>query len=179
MEELGQVQRAQDRLDAAALTCQQELENAAEHGHPPLPAAGPAYAGLADVAYQRNELDTALRHAREGIALCLAVRLHRTDGRVPGHAGMDPAGSGNPAGAREAMGEAIQAARDRPACSTRFRRSERGCCWPKAMSPPPLTGPKRPASPRTAARITPARAPSASPGAARRAPAGPARRSHC
>ena len=39
-------------------------------GRPSLPAAGLAYVGLAEVAYQRNELDAALRHVTEGIALC-------------------------------------------------------------------------------------------------------------
>jgi LuxR family transcriptional regulator, maltose regulon positive regulatory protein len=39
-------------------------------GRPPPPAAGPAYVILAEVAYQRNELDTALRHVTEGITLC-------------------------------------------------------------------------------------------------------------
>ena len=29
-----------------------------------------AYVGLAEVAYQQNELDAALRHVSEGIALC-------------------------------------------------------------------------------------------------------------
>ena len=61
---------AQGRLDAAVRTCQQALEFTATPGRPPPPAAGPAYVGLAEVAYQRNELDTALRHVTEGIALC-------------------------------------------------------------------------------------------------------------
>ena len=68
--QLGQVQRAQGRLDAAARTCQQVLEFTAVPGQAPLAAAGPAYVGLAEVAYQRNELDLALRHASEGVALC-------------------------------------------------------------------------------------------------------------
>ena len=68
--QLGQVQRAQGRLDAAARTCQQVLEFTAVPGQAPLAAAGPAYVGLAQVAYQRNELDLALRHASEGVALC-------------------------------------------------------------------------------------------------------------
>ena len=67
---LGQVQCAQGRLDAAVLACQQALERTAPPGRPPLPAAGPAYVCLAEVAYQRNELETALRHVTEGIALC-------------------------------------------------------------------------------------------------------------
>ena len=67
---LGQVQRAQGHLDAAAMACRQALETTAPRGRPPLPAAGPAYVGLAEVAYQRNELDAALRHVTDGIALC-------------------------------------------------------------------------------------------------------------
>ena len=58
---LSQVQRAQGHLDAAALACQLALETTAPPGRPPLPAARPAYVGLAEVAYQRNELDAALR----------------------------------------------------------------------------------------------------------------------
>ena len=57
-------------LDAAAPTCEQALEAAARTGQPPTPAAGPAYVGLAEVAYQRNELDSALDNAERGIALC-------------------------------------------------------------------------------------------------------------
>ena len=50
-------------------------------GRPPPPAAGPAYVGLGEVAYQRNELDTALRRITEGItlsgpALALLDRLY-------------------------------------------------------------------------------------------------------
>ena len=68
--DLSQVQRAQGRLDAAARTCQQALEINAPAGQPAPPTAGPAYVELAEVAYQRNELDAALRHVTEGIALC-------------------------------------------------------------------------------------------------------------
>ena len=50
----GQVQRAQGRLDAAVRTCQQALEAAAGPGPTPLPAAGPAYVGLGEVACQRT-----------------------------------------------------------------------------------------------------------------------------
>jgi LuxR family transcriptional regulator, maltose regulon positive regulatory protein len=77
---LGQVQRAQGRLDAALETYQQALEIAAgpgrpggrrgDPGRPALPAAGIAHVGMAEVAYQRGELDTALEHLSEGIARC-------------------------------------------------------------------------------------------------------------
>ena len=68
--QLGQVQRGRGRLDAAVLTCQQALQATAGSGGMPLPASGPAHVGLGEVAYQRNELDLALRHVTEGIALC-------------------------------------------------------------------------------------------------------------
>ena len=67
---LGRVQLAQGDLDASARTCQQALEITVVPGRPPPPAAGPTYVGLGEVAYQRNELDTALRRITEGIALC-------------------------------------------------------------------------------------------------------------
>jgi len=67
---LGLVQRAQGRLDAALGTYQQALEMTAPLGQPALPSAGIARVGMAEVAYQRNELDTALEHVTEGIARC-------------------------------------------------------------------------------------------------------------
>ena len=107
---LGQIQRAQGRLDAAVRTCWQALEITAPPGRPPLPAAGPAYVGLGEVAYQRNELDTALRHVTEGIALCRQF-VHT----APLATGLVTLAwirqaTGDPASAREAIGEAIQAA---------------------------------------------------------------------
>jgi LuxR family maltose regulon positive regulatory protein len=65
--QLGQVQDGQGRLDAAVRTYRQALEINAVSGPPP---AGPVYVGLGEVAYQRNELDRALEHVTEGIALC-------------------------------------------------------------------------------------------------------------
>jgi ATP/maltotriose-dependent transcriptional regulator MalT len=67
---LGQVLRAQALLDAAVGAYQQALKITAESGRPALPAAGVGYVGMAEVAYQRNELDAALRHVTEGIARC-------------------------------------------------------------------------------------------------------------
>ena len=107
---LGQVQRAQGRLDAAARTCQQALDAITAPARSALPTAGPAYVGLGEVAYQRNELDRALRHASEGIALCRQFAY-----LAPLAAGLATLAwirqaSGDPAGAREAIGEARQAA---------------------------------------------------------------------
>ena len=107
---LGQVQCAQGRLDVAARTCQQALGATTAPARSPLPTAGPAYVGLGEVAYQRNELDTAFRHASRGIALCRQFAY-----LAPLAAGLATLAwirqaSGDPAGAREAIGEARQAA---------------------------------------------------------------------
>ena len=67
---LGQVQRAQGCLDAAHGTYQEALAITAPSGGPPMPGAGAAHVGLAELAYERNEFDTALRHVTQGIPLC-------------------------------------------------------------------------------------------------------------
>lgn len=74
---LGHVQRARGRLDAAVETYREGLEIAAVTGRPPLPAAGIAHVGAAEVAYQRGELDAALGHATEGVALCRQLTYPR------------------------------------------------------------------------------------------------------
>jgi len=103
--ELALIRRAQGRLDAAVQTYRQALETAVPSGRPP-PAAGLSYVGLAEVAYQRNELDLALRHATEGIALCR--QLVYTPALAAGLATLAwiRQASGDPAGAREAIGVA-------------------------------------------------------------------------
>ena len=106
--ELVLVRRAQGRLDAAVLTCQRALDSLVTAGLP-LPAAGPGYVGLADIAYQRDELDVALRHANEGIALCRQF-VHTTPlARGLATLAMIRQATGDPAGALEAITEAGQA----------------------------------------------------------------------
>ena len=103
------VRRAQGRLDAAVLTCEQALDSLVTAGRP-LPAAGPGYVGLAEIAYQRDELDSALRHATEGIALCRQfVHTAPLAGGLATLAMIRQA-TGDPAGALEAITEAGQAA---------------------------------------------------------------------
>ena len=107
--ELGRVQQAQGRLDAVVRTCQEALEAAVSVSQAPLPAAGPAHVGLAEVAYQRGDLDRARRHATEGIALCRSFVY-----TVPLAAGLTTLAwirqaAGDPAGALAAIGEAVQA----------------------------------------------------------------------
>ncbi len=107
--ELALVRHAQGRLGAAVLTCEQALDSLVTSGRS-LPAAGPGYVGLAEIAYQRDELDSALRHATEGIALCRQF-VHTTP-LANGLAtlAMIRQATGDPAGALEAITEAGQAA---------------------------------------------------------------------
>ena len=106
--DLALVRLAQGRLDAAVLTCEQALDSLVTSGRP-LPAAGPSHVGMADIAYQRDELDVARRHATEGIALCRQF-VHTTP-LANGLAtlAMIRQATGDPAGAREAITEAGQA----------------------------------------------------------------------
>jgi LuxR family maltose regulon positive regulatory protein len=67
---LARLQRGQGRLGAAARTGERALAAAADPEQPLRPAAGPALVGLAEVAYQRDQLDLARRYATEGVALC-------------------------------------------------------------------------------------------------------------
>ena len=67
---LARIQRAQGRLDASVRTCEQALAATVDPGHPPPPAAGPAFVGLAEVAYQRNDLYAAREHVTAGVAVC-------------------------------------------------------------------------------------------------------------
>jgi LuxR family maltose regulon positive regulatory protein len=103
---LGQVQRAQGRLDAAYGTYQQALEITAPPGQGTMPAAGIGYVGMAEVAYQRGQLDDAHRHVTEGITLC--QRLNWTQPLATGLVTLARIrqAQGERAGALEAMGEA-------------------------------------------------------------------------
>ena len=106
--ELALVRRAQGRLDAAVLTCQQALDSLVTSGRPLL-AAGPSYAGLAEIAYQRDELDLALRHATEAIALCRQFVYTLPLAKGLATLAMIRQARDDPAGALEAIGEAGQA----------------------------------------------------------------------
>ena len=106
---LALLRHAQGRLDAAALTCEQALEALVTSGRPPL-AAGPSYAVLAEIAYQRDELDVALRHATEGIALCRQFVYTTPLASGLATLAMIRQATGDPAGALQAITEAEQAA---------------------------------------------------------------------
>lgn len=65
---IGQVQRDQGRLDDAFRTYTQLVGIAEDPRQPRPPVAAYGYVGMAEVAYQRDELADALRHASLGIA---------------------------------------------------------------------------------------------------------------
>jgi LuxR family maltose regulon positive regulatory protein len=109
-QDLGRVQRAQGRLDTAAGTYWQALEVAAGTSRTALPAAGIAYVGLAEVAYQRNELDTALGHVSEGIGACRQMNFTQPLATGLATLAWIRQAQGDVSGAREAMEEAGQAA---------------------------------------------------------------------
>ena len=71
-----------------------------------LPAAGPAFVGLAEVAYHRNDLDAALQNVGEGVPLCR--RFVHTPPLVAGLITLAwvRRASADPAGAEDAMREA-------------------------------------------------------------------------
>ena len=108
--DLSQVQRARGRLDAAVRTCQRGLDAATVPGRPQLPIAGSAYAGLSEVAYQRNELGPALEHVTRGIELCRQLTWPPPLASGLVRLAWIRQASGDPAGAREAIDEAAKAA---------------------------------------------------------------------
>jgi LuxR family transcriptional regulator, maltose regulon positive regulatory protein len=126
--DLGQVQRAHGRLRAAMDTYHRALEEAAPPGRPPIPAAGMALVGIAEVELQRSHLADALGHATEGVGLC-----RQLVNAAPLAAGLAALAwirqvTGDPAGALEAIAEAERAVPNRevasllnPAIATRPR----------------------------------------------------------
>jgi LuxR family maltose regulon positive regulatory protein len=106
--DLGLVQRAQGRLGAALRTYQQALEAASPAGQQ-LPPAGMAHAGLAQVLYERDELDAALEHATRGVALCRQLAYTRPLAAGLGVLARIRQSQGDLAGALEAIGQAERA----------------------------------------------------------------------
>ncbi|MGH3121064.1 MAG: hypothetical protein ACRDND_08515, partial [Streptosporangiaceae bacterium] len=105
--DLGEVQRAGGSLDAALATCRQALEAAGESSQKAL--TGPAHVGLAQVLYERNELDAALDHATRGMTLCRQLTFTASLASGLAVVARIRRAQGDAAGALEAMGEAGQA----------------------------------------------------------------------
>ncbi len=105
--DLGQVQRAQGRLDAALATYRQALETAGE-GSSEQPHLGMAHVGLAEVLYERDELAAALDHATLGLTLCRQLAFTPPLATGLAVVARIRQAHGDAAAALEAMGEAGQ-----------------------------------------------------------------------
>ena len=103
---LGQVQFTQGRLSAALQTFRQGLELATEVSRPALPSAGVAHVGVAEVLYERNELDAALDHAMRAVALCRQIGYAQWLVTSLSALARIRQARGDQAGALEAIGEA-------------------------------------------------------------------------
>jgi LuxR family transcriptional regulator, maltose regulon positive regulatory protein len=103
--DLGQVQRTQGRLGAALATYQQALEVAGEAGRQQ-PHVGMAHVGLAEVRYERGELDAALEHATQGVALCRHLAYTQPLATGLTMLARIRQAQGDPAGAMDALGQA-------------------------------------------------------------------------
>jgi LuxR family maltose regulon positive regulatory protein len=105
---LGRIQRAQGRLEAALRTYQEGLAFASHARPGVMLSAAAAHVGIAEVFYQRNQLEQALQHANEGISL--GRQLTSTQSLAAGLAILAwiQQARGDSAGAREAMQEAYQ-----------------------------------------------------------------------
>jgi LuxR family transcriptional regulator, maltose regulon positive regulatory protein len=74
---LGRVQRARGKLGAALRTYHDGLRFATEGGRRTGYQAGEPHVGIAEVLYERDELDRALDHVTQGIELCRQVLVLR------------------------------------------------------------------------------------------------------
>jgi len=105
---LGRIQRAQGRLQAALRTYQAGLEFAARTGPTLVLSAAVAHVGLAEVFYERNQLEQALRHAGEGISRGRQLTTTQTLASGLVTLAWIRQAMGDGAGAREAIDEAYQ-----------------------------------------------------------------------
>lgn len=105
---LAQVQMALGRLDRAADTYRQAEDLATMPGLPKRPTAGAAYVGLAQLAYQRDDLDGAREHLATALPLCRQLTLTQPLATGLATQALIHQATGDPAGARAAMAEAEQ-----------------------------------------------------------------------
>ena len=140
---LGQVQLTQGRLSAALQTFRQGLEFATEAGRRALPAAGVAHVGVAEVLYERNELDAALDQAMRGVELSRQIGYAQWLVTSLTTLACIRQALGDQTGALEAIRRPSDSCRARSSIfSSRWRCSERGCCSPRARwTMPPVGAP--------------------------------------
>ncbi|MBN2204010.1 MAG: hypothetical protein JW767_03205, partial [Thermoleophilia bacterium] len=113
---LGQVQRATGRFDAALETYRRAVAVTAAPDGPTVPAAGAAYVGMAEIEYQRGELDVAIEHVTEGIALCRQLAYPQPLATGLATLAWIRRAAGDDRGALAAIDEADRVTSDRSVC---------------------------------------------------------------
>ncbi|MBN1657264.1 MAG: AAA family ATPase [Anaerolineae bacterium] len=113
--ELGVLRAQQGRLHGAAATYRQALaraEDYARHSGRRLPATGYVLTRLSGVLLEWNDLEAAVHHAREGLALC--KQWQQADALLEANLHLARAlqAAGDVAGARQAVHAAMDVARD-------------------------------------------------------------------
>ena len=103
--DLGQVQHAQGHLGEALATYGQGLEAGGDAGRQ-LPTAGMAHVGLAQVLYERDELDAAVDHTTRGVTLCRQLAFTQPLATGLALLARIRQAQGDPAGAQEAIRQA-------------------------------------------------------------------------
>ena len=89
-------------------TYQQVLAHDTAHTGPDAPVAGVAHVGMAEVAYQRGDLDAARYHASEGIARCRQFVYTQALATGLSTLAWIRHAEGDPAGAQDAISEAMR-----------------------------------------------------------------------
>lgn len=107
-EVLGRIQRARGHLEAAFHTYQEGLEFAAQIGSSVVLSTAVAHVGMAEVCYERDQLEQALQHARRGISLGRQLTATRALARGLATLAWIRQARGDTSGAREAMNEAYR-----------------------------------------------------------------------
>jgi len=105
---LARVQRARGKLSAALRTYQDGLRFVTETGRLTTYHAGEPHVGIAQVLYERDQLDEALRHVSQGIELCRQVMVLRERDRGLATLGWIRHAMGEADAALEAMDEACR-----------------------------------------------------------------------
>ena len=105
---LARVQRARGKLSAALRTYQDGLRFVTETGRLATYHAGEPHVGIAQVLYERDQLDEALRHVSQGIELCRQVMVLRERDRGLATLGWIRHAMGEADAALEAMDEACR-----------------------------------------------------------------------
>jgi LuxR family maltose regulon positive regulatory protein len=106
--DLGRIQHAQGRLDAAAATYRRALGTCGASGDQQ-PYLGMAHVGLARVLYERDELTAALDHATRGVTLCRQLAFTQPLATGLATVAQIRQAQGDAAAAAAAMDEARQA----------------------------------------------------------------------